>query len=242
MKTIGHHFVALQWTIQQFSKGKFLFYFIPGLLIALSFWKMQDWAEGMTVGQVESWWDKLIAGTGSVIGFILKQIEVFFILTLLSPINTFLSEAVDKSLTGNTLGFDFIRLFNDFVRMIFVVLFAITFEFLFMGAWSLFSWIFGIGFLNKYVFFLSASFFYGFSFYDYSLERYEIGLGGSYRFSKRYFLPTLVTGIVFMSIYYIPIVGIAIAPVMATIISTHVFLKSTGKLDQIKQEKATQNA
>lgn len=242
MKTIGHHFTALQWTILQFSKGKFLGYFIPGVLIALTFWSLESWAHGLVGQTSENWWDKAISGTGSALEFVFKQIAVFFILTVLSPINTFLSEAVDKELTGNRNGFDFMRLINDFVRMIFVVVIAIILEFLFMGIWSLFSWMFSLQFLNKTVFFLSASFFYGFSFYDYSLERYEIGLGGSYRFSKRYFLPTLVTGLTFMSLYFIPLVGIAIAPVMATIISTHVFLKSTGRLDQIEHQKATQNA
>lgn len=239
MKTIGHHFAALQWALQQFSKGKYLLYFIPGLLIALGFWSLENWAQGLIgEGASDGWWDKVVSGTGSVLDFIFKQIAIFFILTLLSPVNTFLSEAVDKELTGKVVGFDLMRFINDFFRMVLVVIIAITLEFLFMGIWWVFAWIFGISFLNPVVFFLSASFFYGFSFYDYSLERYEIGLGGSFRFSRKYFLVTLVTGVFFMALYYIPVVGVAIAPVLATVISTHVFLKSTGRLDQIKQQKA----
>ncbi|MDC1403491.1 EI24 domain-containing protein [Crocinitomicaceae bacterium] len=241
MKTIGHHFTAFQWALQQFSKGKFLLYFIPGLLIALGFWYLETWAHGF-IGEGESngWWNSIVSGTGTVLEFIFKQIAIFFILTVLSPVNTFLSEAVDTELTGKAVGFDFIRFFNDFIRMIFVVIIAVFFEFLFMGVWAIFAWIFSLQVLNPTVFFLSASFFYGFAFYDYSLERYEIGLGGSFRFCKKYFLPTLVTGIIFMGLYYIPIVGLAIAPVLATVISTHVFLKSTGRLDQIKQQKVNE--
>lgn len=245
MKTIGHHFIAFQWSLQQFGKGKFLLYFIPGILIALGFWILESWAQGLVgthTGESAGWWDKILSGTGSTLDFLFKQAAIFFILTVLSPVNTYLSENVDTELTGKVVGFDFIRFFNDIIRMIFVVIIAISLEFLFMGVWWIFAKIFSLEFLNTTVFFLSASFFYGFSFYDYSLERYEIGLVGSYRFSKKYFLPTLVTGLFFMAIYYIPVVGIAIAPVMATIISTHVFLKSTGKLDQIEQQKATQNA
>ena len=243
MKTIGHHFQAIGWTIQQFSKGKFLLYFLPGLVIALFFWYVGSWARGLSEGAAnESWYDQFWVGTSSVLDFIFKQIAVFFILTLLSPINTFLSEGVDAELTGMRVGLDLMRFINDFIRMIFVVLIAIILEFFFMGAWWIFSKIFNLEFLNSTVFFLSASFFYGFSFYDYSLERYEIGLGGSYRFSKKYFLPILTTGVLFMALYYIPIVGVAIAPVVATVISTHVFLKSTGKLDQINQQKETKSA
>ncbi len=239
MKTIGHHFAALQWALQQFARGKFLLYFIPGLLIALGFWYLESWAHGFVgEGQNGSWWNKIMSGTGSVLEFIFKQIAVFFILTILSPVNTFLSEGVDKELTGKTVGFDFIRLISELLRMILIVTIALFLEFLFMGVWWLFAWIFNIGFLNSTVFFLSASFFYGFSFYDYSLERYEIGLGGSFRFAKRYFFPTLVTGVFFMGMYYIPVVGVAIAPVVATVVSTHVFLKSTGRLHQIAEQKA----
>jgi CysZ protein len=245
MKTIGHHFKALQWSLQQFGKGKFLLYFIPGIFIALGFWSLESWAQGLIgvdSAESEGWWDKVVSGTGSVLDFIFKQIAIFFILTVFSPINTYLSENVDTELTGKVVGFDFIRFFNDIIRMVFVVVIAISLEFIFMGIWWLFAKIFGLEFLNTTVFFLSASFFYGFSFYDYSLERYEIGLGGSIRFCKKYFFPTLVTGVFFMAIYYIPVVGIAIAPVVATVISTHVFLKTTGRLDQIEQQKATQNA
>ncbi len=242
MKTIGHHFQALGWTLQQFSKGKFLLYFLPGIAIAMLFWYFEMWAQGLSEGLMgDNWWDKFIVGTSSVLDFLFKQIAVFFILTLLSPVNTYLSENVDTELTGMRVGFDLIRFLNDFIRMIFVVIVALTLEFIFMGIWWIFAKIFSLEFLNTTVFFVSTSFFYGFSFYDYSLERYEIGLGGSYRFSKKYFLPVLTTGILFMVIYSIPVVGIALAPVIATIISTHVFLKSTGKLDQEAKNKITQN-
>ncbi|MDG2463664.1 MAG: EI24 domain-containing protein [Crocinitomicaceae bacterium] len=241
MKTIEHHFTALQWAMQQFSKGKFLLYFIPGLLIALSFWYLETWAHGFIgEGASDGWWNSIVSGTVTVLEFIFKQIAIFFILTVLSPVNTFLSEAVDTELTGKLVGFDFIRFFNDIIRMIFVVIIVVFLEFLFMGVWALFAWIFGLQVLSPTVFFLSASFFYGFAFYDYSLERYEIGLGGSFRFCEKYFLPTLVTGVIFMGLYYIPIVGLAIALVLATVISTHVFLKSTGRLDQVNQQKVNE--
>jgi CysZ protein len=240
MKTIGHHFHALQWTLQQFSKGKYLLYFIPGVLFALLFWWLQRWSEGLispeSVDPNAGWWagilEKGVSGTGHFLSFIFKQLAVFFVLTLFSPINTFLSEAVDTDLTGERIGFDILRFVNDFIRMIFVVIIAILLELIIMGVWSLFSWMFGIQFLNPTVFFISASFFYGFSFFDYSLERNEISVMGSIRFSKRYAMPTLVTGIFFSTIMLIPILGLALAPVIMTIVSTHVFLKTMGKLDK----------
>jgi CysZ protein len=241
MKTIGHHFTALQWTLQQFGKGKFLLYFIPGLLVAYFFWWLNNTILGWTEGtDPEGFWGKIVSGTGYALSATTNFIMVFFILTILSPINTFLSESVDTELTGKVVGFDLMRFINDFIRMIFVVFIAIVLEFLFSGIWWFLDLFLPLDFLSPVVYFLIVSFFYGFSFYDYSLERYEIGIGGSFRFSKKYFLPTLVTGIFFMGMYYIPVVGIAIAPVVATILSTHVFLKTTGRLD--KEQKETQPA
>jgi CysZ protein len=240
MKTIGHHFHALQWTLQQFSKGKYLLYFIPGVLFALLFWWLQQWSEGLvsleTADPNAGWWtnvwEKSVSGTSHFLSFIFKQLAVFFILTVFSPINTFLSEAVDTDLTGDKVGFDILRFVNDLIRMVFVVIIAISLELIIMGVWSFFAWIFGIQFLNPTIFFITAAFFYGFSFYDYSLERHEISVMGSIRFAKRYSLPTLVTGIFFSTIMLIPILGLAIAPVVMTIVSTHVFLKTMGKLDK----------
>ncbi len=238
MKTIGHHFNALKWTLQQFGKGKFLLYFIPGLLIAWFFWWINSFFADLGAGaDPESWWGKIVSGTGYALSATANFIMVFFILTVLSPINTFLSEAVDTELTGKVVGFDLMRFINDFIRMIFVVILAITLEFLFSGIWWFLDLFLPLELLSPIVYFLIVSFFYGFSFYDYSLERYEIGIGGSFRFSKKYFLPTLVTGCFFMAMFYIPIIGVAIAPVVTTIMSTHVFLKSTGRLDQIEQQK-----
>ncbi|MFA7273469.1 MAG: EI24 domain-containing protein [Crocinitomicaceae bacterium] len=239
MKTIGHHFNALQWTFLQFTKGKYLVYFIPGILFALLFWWLQDWSQGListdNVAANDHWysnfWAKAISQTGHFLFFFFHQLAIFFILTLFSPINTFLSESVDKQLTGETVGFDLIRFVNELIRMVFIVTLAIAMEWLLMGVWSFFAWLFGLQFLTPFVFFMTAAFFYGFSFYDYSLERHEISVLGSFRFAKKYAIPTLVTGIFFSIILLIPVIGLAIAPVIITIASTHVFLKMMGKLD-----------
>jgi len=240
MKTIGHHFNALIWTLQQFGKGKYLLYFIPGILFALGFWWLENWSESLvspdSIEENTAWysnlWRKSVSQTGHFLSFIFHQLAIFFILTLLSPINTFLSESVDANLTSEKIGFDVMRFINDFIRMIFVVLIAISLELLIMGIWSLISWVFGFQFLNPTIFFITVAFFYGFSFYDYSLERNKISVMGSIRFAKRYSFPTLITGILFSTLLLIPVLGLAVAPVIMTIVSTHVFLKIMGKLDK----------
>lgn len=240
MKTIGHHFNAFIWTLRQFSKGKYLLYFLPGVLFAFAFWGLESWSENVfssdSISDDSSWFESLwfnaVNQTGQLLNLVLHQLAIFFILTLLSPINTFLSESVDTDLTGERVGFDILRFINDFIRMIFIVFIAITGELLLIGIWKTFAWIFSLQYLNSVVFFITASFFYGFSFYDYSLERNEISVMGSIRFAKKYFIPTLVTGIFFSIIMLLPILGLALAPVIMTIVSTYVFLKTMGKLDK----------
>ena len=246
MKTISHHFLAFQWTLHQFSKGKYLLYFIPGLLFAFVFWWLESWSEGLisqdTVYTNDVWWSgvwhKSVSGTSHFLTFIFRQLAVFFILTIFSPINTFLSESVDTDLTGESIGFSILRFVNDLVRMVFVVIIVVSLELIIMGFWSFFAWLLGVQFLSPTIFFITAAFFYGFSFYDYSLERNEISVMGSIRFAKRYAIPTLITGFFFSTIMVIPILGLAIAPVVMTIVSTHVFLKIMGKLDKPTETNA----
>jgi CysZ protein len=244
LETIGHHFKALSWAIQKISRGKFIWYFIPGILFALLFWKIFDWTGTyVSSGEVQSdsWWSNLwstsVEKTFSFLDFLFHQIYIFFILTLLSPLFTFLSEKVDETLTGEKVPFDLVRMFNELIRMIFIVSIAITMELILMGCWAIVSWMLNLDFMDEYFNWTIAAFFYGFSFYDYSLERYQFSIRQSISFSRRNPLLTLMTGIFFSLIALIPIFGLAIAPVMATIISTHVFLKTMGKLTNTKQEQ-----
>ncbi|MFT7344326.1 MAG: CysZ protein [Lentimonas sp.] len=240
MKTIGHHFMALKWTFNRFFQGKFLLFLIPGFLFALIFWQIFDWSHSLHGGQENyssfDWLNNTLNTTVeyslSFFEFLLNQVYVFFVLTLLSPVNTYLSEKVDEELTGQTVGFDILRFVNELLRMILIVIIALSLEFLLMGVWWIFSWVFSLEETNTFVFFLITAFFYGFAFYDYSLERYEISVGGSLRFAKKFFLPVLVSGIIFSLLILIPVFGLAFAPVIATIYTTYVFLKANGKLDK----------
>jgi uncharacterized protein involved in cysteine biosynthesis len=76
--------------------------------------------------------------------------------------------------------------------------------------------------------FLSASFFYGFSFYDYSLERYSENTMKSLWFAFTRPLTMILTGSIFSLIMFIPVVGIPVAPVLTVMISTVVYIKIRG--------------
>jgi len=244
-KNIHYHLEAIKDTFDQLSKGNFLIYFLPGAIITLFFVFFNVLLQ-LIFGSPESvtentgWFATAFTKIGSVVDFILTQIYIFFILTLLSPFNTILSEKLDTKLTGQKFNFSFARLINDFLRMIFIVILVVIMEFFILGIWWFFCWIFNIDdtIIYKIITFLIGAFFFGFSFYDHSLERYEVNVFGSIGFAFSNILMLTITGTLFKLLYYFPYfwevsyIGIIIAPVITTMISTIVYLRFKNKYPQ----------
>lgn len=234
MKEIKLHTEALIEIIGFFKQGEFLKFFLPGAVVALVFWQVFIAAEFVSdsfsflqsIPLIGDLLYSLISGTVGIIQFILQQIFVFFILTVLSPFNTVLSENIDTEITGTPYPFDVSRIPGDILRMIAVVSIALFFELILTGLWWLISIALGIHFFDGIIYFVIAAFFYGFSFYDYSLERYKVGIGGSmsYAFSNK--MNMLLSGAIFLVIYNIPLIGVIIAPVLTTMVTTIVYLKN----------------
>lgn len=233
MKAIQLHISGISGTFAELGKGKYWLFFIPGLVVALLFWQIflvtetvqNSFSILQNIPFIGSYLHSGVEGTFSVIQFVFNQIFVFFILTVLSPFNTILSEKIDSSITGKKYSFDFVEMLNDLLRMIFVVILSLFLEFFFMLIYWIVSSILGIGFLDQIVYFVIAAFFYGFSFYDYNLERSKIGVFKSLGFAFSNILLVALSGCIFLALYYIPFVGVVIAPVITTIITTIVFLK-----------------
>lgn len=242
MKAIQLHIIGISRTFAALSKGKYLLFFIPGLIIALLFWQAL-----LFIGTIEnsffflentpfigSYLKSGVEGTFSVIQFMMNQLFVFFILTILSPFNTILGEKIDSSITGNKYPFDVIRIINDLIRMVFIVLLALFLEFFVIVIYWIISMLFGFHILDDIIYFLIAAFFYGFSFYDYSLERDQISVFGSLGFAFSNILLVTISGSIFFVIYSIPLIGVILAPVLTVMISTFVFLnKKSTKQNQI---------
>lgn len=232
MKTLLYHINGLKITIEQFAKGRYLLYFVPAIVLTLVYWYFQYYLSSMnekadTVTSIP--WIGEYAGyvvdfTFGFFDIILNQVYIFVILTCLSPVNTYLSEKLDNGLTGFEVKFDLLRFVNDFFRMVFVVILAIFLELTFMGVYWVVSWIFGLGIIDPIVYFVLAAFFFGFSFYDYSLERYGVGVFGTLGYAFKNPLTMLLTGSIFLAIYAIPYAGIPIAPGIAVMVATIVYL------------------
>src|SRR5690606_10525446 len=140
MKAITYHLKAITEVSQQLTKGRFLTYFIPGLVITLIyFWinmRAQSLAESVSfisrIPFIGEYLQSGLSSVGSIFGFIATQVYIFTVLTLLSPLHTHLSEKLDPQLTGQVFESRFIRIINDFILMIFIVIIALFLEFFFI--------------------------------------------------------------------------------------------------------------
>jgi CysZ protein len=235
MKTFSYHLEAIIATFKTLIKGRFLVFFVPGLAIMLLFLTIfslgstyNEFTEKASdVSYIGGFLGWLFGGIGSIFSTILNEIQKFFILVLLSPVMSILSENYDAYLTGQKYKFDVLKLFNDVLRAVFVVFIALILE---MSAYLLF---FVFSFLvpdaiEPVCYFLITAFFVGFSFYDYSLERYSVGTFGSLGFSFTKMLTMVLTGSIFSLIFMVPYIGIPVAPVLTVMISTVVYIKIRG--------------
>ena len=100
---------------------------------------------------------------------------------------------------------------------------------------------FGLDALDPYMYHIIAAFFFGFSFYDFALERYQEGVGSSLYFAFEKPIAMILTGTIFLLIYKIPYVGIPIAPVLAIMVSTVVYLYDQKKLPIDNNLKTIEN-
>lgn len=231
VQAFKNHWTGIEQVAKTLLKGKFLWFFVPGLIVGLIYLYYKWQAEKALaiahvaddvplVGSAIGW---LADGIFSIFDLIVSEFYKFVILVILSPVNCILSEKFDSYLTGNEYKFDFIRLFNDFLRMILIVISALFLEYVFLGIWWLFSWVMP-DFIGEAIFFLIASFFVGFSFYDYSMERYGLNFFKSWGmgFSRMSYM--LITGGIFTLMIKIPFVGIIVAPVLTAMLSTAVYI------------------
>ncbi len=166
-------------------QGKYLIYFLPGLILTGLFWYFRSQLIGLDdsidLSSKYSWinWagnlvDSGISSLLSIVDVILEQLYIFVVITILSPFFTALGEKFDRNLTGNVTEGGVLRFINDMIRMVYIVIVSLFLEFLFIVAYWFISKIFGFPEIaNTIMYYCITAFFFGFAFYDFALERYE---------------------------------------------------------------------
>jgi CysZ protein len=227
---------SVVFTLKKGKDPKIALYLIPGAIFGLIFWEIYFVLYQIEnvirvieniplIGKALSW---ILIAPIDLIQFILIQVLTFVVLTLLSPINTFLSERIEFQLTGKQFPFSLSIVLRDFWRMLRVVTSLLLLEFFFLFVyWLVLGWYNPINWIDDLVFFCIAAFFYGISFFDYSFERHGLGLSKTMRYAKSNLWLMLFSGGFFLVIFSIPVAGIIIAPVILTISTTYCFVSNS---------------
>ncbi len=156
----------------------------------------------------------------------------YLVIILLSPIYALLSEKVESILTGNSYPFEINQFLKDIWRGIKLALRNFAIEIFLTIVLLILSLIPFVGFFTGLAMFFISSYFYGFSFIDYSLERKKMDIKHSIAFVKTNKGLAIGNGSVFSIVLLIPFIGVLVASfvsiisiVAATIATTEIMVK-----------------
>jgi len=161
--------------------------------------------------------------------FLFATIGGYVVIICLSPVFAILSEKTEEMLTGNKYPFNAAQMMRDVVRGVLIALRNMFIEIGFIiliFALGFFIPIIG-GIVGTILLFFIASYFYGFSFIDYTLERQRKSLKQSVQFMRTNKGLVIANGMVFSFFMLIPFCGVtlagfaAILSVIAATIATH---------------------
>lgn len=151
----------------------------------------------------------------------------YIVLILLSPVLAYLSEKTEKILSGKTYPFDIEQLMRDMARGILISIRNMLYQTFFTILTFMAGFIPIVGFFMPFLMFFIASYYYGFSFIDYSLERRKLSISQSVLYMKKRKGLAISNGMVFALFMLIPYCGVslagfaAIVSVVASAIAIH---------------------
>lgn len=139
---------------------------------------------------------------------LLLRFTKYLAMLLLSPMLTHISQGVEVRITGNKRPFSWLELVSDIKRSTRIVFRNIFWEYLFYSLFYIVALIIfkkpEESYLVKSLFVVS-SFYYGFSFLDYTLERMQLSVNDSVRFMRKNQGLAISIGLVYSGILLIPI-------------------------------------
>lgn len=217
------------------------FYLIPGIInivLITLFYFLSRFIGGTLV----EFAGNLLGGDlNSFIQFILKFIiyltifAIYYllyktlILIVLSPFLSYISERTESIITGKEFNFSFKENLYFIKRGIVVTVKSFLREFVMTCIILLLFFIPLVNTAIPILLFMVQSYYIGFSFIDYTLERYDFQTGTDIIRKNPIFF--LINGGLFTILLFIPLVGIFIAP-LATVVAT-----TTGTLKLIEENK-----
>lgn len=215
---------------------KYLFY--SGLLAALVFtsiiyltWKFAGTA-GDTIAEWVPWtwahesmvFSFIIGLTVIVLVFMLMK---YILLILMSPLLSIVSEKAEKHITGlvGGAGFSFTRSASRSVR---INLRNLVKETVFTILLLIVGLVPGINILVLPLIFIVQAYFTGFGIMDFYLERH-FTFGQTIAIVYKNKWAAIALGTIFMILFFIPLVGVLVAPYFTTVTGTRYFISNTEK-------------
>lgn len=193
--------VVLAWSLSD-NVGNFLLSWYP--------W---DWGSD-TISSISVWLG------GAVVGLFGLIVFKYLVLIFSSPFMSFLSEKVEKNITGNQekTSFSFGGALHDLARGFRISSRNFIRELFFTALFLLLGLVPIIGFLSPFLLFFSQAYYAGFGNLDYTLERH-CSLTESTKFVRRHRFLAIGNGSVFLLLLMSGI-GFLFAPPLATIAGT----------------------
>lgn len=225
-----------------FNNGLWWFFIFPVLLNILLFWggfELKEFARDYLQRVLLDWTDLGNAGfflSGFLKGalewflriafgffffFIFAYFGGYIILIIMSPILAYLSEKTEKINTKKDYPFSAEQLMRDIVRGILIAVRNMIIEtgymiiFFIFGIIPVIGWLFSIA--SPFILFFISSYFYGFSYMDYTNERKRLNVGQSVRYIRKYKGFAITNGGIFSLSLLIPFCGVMISPFVAII-------------------------
>ncbi len=156
-----------------------------------------------------------------VMFFVLAYFGGYIIIIIMSPILAFLSEKTEKIITGKDYPFSAEQLMRDVVRGVLIAARNVGIEFGLLLAFFMISFFPVIGgflsIIGSIFLFLISSYFYGFSFMDYSSERKRLSISQSISVIRKHKWLAITNGGIFSLSLLIPFCGVSLAGFFAII-------------------------
>ena len=213
------------------DQNLWLYMVIPGLL-SLIFGITAFLLAWRSAGPIEDWiiekypWDfgaDALAAIAGYIGYFLMALVAYLsykyvILVLVAPFMSPLSETVEEAITGDNSGvqFSLSRTIREIWRGLRVSLRNLTREIMLTIILLILGLIPVVGIISGPAILLVQAYFAGFGNMDYTLERH-FGVKDSAGFVRDYKGLAIANGGIFMLILMVPVVGLFVAPSLATV-------------------------
>ena len=172
-----------------------------------------------------------------VLFFIYAYFGGYIILALMSPVFTLLSEKTETILTGKKYPFNGEQFMRDIVRGVLIVMRNLIIELgliilvFFLGFIPLIGML--ISLVSGIILFFISSYFYGFSYMDYSSERKKLNIRQSVAYVRKHKKFAITNGSIFSLSLLLPFCGLSISGFVAIV---SVVAAASGVLEIDKEE------